>query len=229
MKKRIEICKMKAGDIKTGFGNPRKISQKKLDELSESMVNLGDFGIYIIDEHDNIIGGNQRLKVVLNKFGPDTELDCKRLIGYTKAELRAINIKDNTHAGEWDLESLADWTADLNIDLGISEIKEEPEERSIPEMELIRYEKYDYVLIACRSELDYNDLVRRLGIEGRKVSISKRKINARAIWYDKMEATIVPNSELEMSENENQRKSNKHDGEGAKRSAENKEEAEDEE
>ena len=64
-------------------------------------------------------------------------------------------------------------------------------------MELIHYEKYDYVMIVCRNELDYNDLVRRLGIEGAKVSISKRKINARAIWYDKMKSKIVPLDELD--------------------------------
>lgn len=56
MEKGIELCKKKAGEIKNGygFGNPRKISKKKLEEL------------------------------------------------------RSINIRDNTHAGEWDLELLAD-------------------------------------------------------------------------------------------------------------------------
>lgn len=192
MEKRIEICKMKAGDLKTGFGNPRKIGKKKFEELEQSMASFGDFGIYLIDENDNVIGGNQRLKVVLKNYGPDTELDCKRLIGYTKAELRAINIKDNTHSGEWDLDLLADWTADLNIDVGIDTQKNDVENREIPDMEPIHYEKYDYVLIACRNELDYNDLVRKLGIEGRKVRASKtRKIKARAIWYDQMKSQIV--------------------------------------
>ena len=48
---------------------------------------------------------------------PDRIVLCKRLIGYSEADLRAINIKDNTHAGEWDLDLLADWTADLTTDL----------------------------------------------------------------------------------------------------------------
>ena len=195
MEKRIELVKMKAGDIKTGFGNPRKVSTAKLEELEQSITDFGDFGVYLIDEQDNVIAGNQRLKVILKKFGPDAELDCKRLIGYTKAELRAINIKDNTHAGEWDLEGLADWTADLNVDLGLKDVQESPDDREIPEMEPIPYEKYDYVLIACRSVLDYNDLVRRLGIEGKQVRISKRKIQARAIWYDQLGVTLVPNEE----------------------------------
>lgn len=192
MEKRIELCKMKAGDIKTGFGNPRKISKKKMEELEMSMETYGDFGIYLIDQQDNVIAGNQRLRVVLKRYGPDQELDCKRLIGYTKAELRAINIKDNTHSGEWDLDLLADWTADLTVDLGLEQKDEDTEQRTIPDMELIHYEKYDYVLIACRNELDYNDLVRKLGIEGRKVKVAKtRKIKGRAIWYDQMKAQLI--------------------------------------
>lgn len=198
MEKHIEVCKMKAGDLKTNFGNPRKISKKKMEELEQSMDTFGDFGIYLIDEHDNIIGGNQRLKVVLKKYGPDIELDCKRLVGYTKAELRAINIKDNTHSGEWDLDLLADWTADLTVDLGLDKPIDDAEDRTIPDMELIHYEKYDYVLIACRNELDYNDLVRKLGIEGRKVKVAKtRKIKARAIWYDQMKAQLVEKEDAE--------------------------------
>lgn len=196
MKKWIETVEMKAGDVKTGFGNPRKISKKKKDELRMSIETFGDFGSFIIDEEENVIAGNMRLAVI-KEMDPDTIILCKKLHGYSEAELRAINIKDNTHSGEWDMDLLADWTADLTVDLGLKEqVEKEIEERTIPEMELIHYEKYDYVMIVCRSQLDYNDLVRKLGIEGKKVSISKRKINARAIWYDEMEATIVPNEEL---------------------------------
>ena len=188
--KRIEIVNKKVSELKTDFGNPRKITKKKKDELRESLIALGDFGIFLIDEHDNIIAGNQRA-TILKEDNPDTVVLCKRLIGYSESELRAINIKDNTHAGDWDLELLADWTADLNIDLGL-DLSNDPEERKIKDMELIHYEKYDYVIIACRYETDYNDLCRRLGIEGKKVAITKkRKINARAIWYEDIKAQIA--------------------------------------
>lgn len=67
-----------------------------------------------------------------------------------------------------------------------------PEERKIDDMELIHYEKYDYVLIVCKYELDYNDLVRKLGIEGKKVKIhKKRKIKARAVWYENIKDQII--------------------------------------
>lgn len=195
--KRIEIIEMPAKDIKTGFGNPRKISKAKREELRQSMETYGDFGIYLIDEKNNIIAGNQRLSVVM-EIDPETVLYCKKLIGYTKSELRAINIKDNTHAGEWDLDLLADWTADLNLDLGIAFEEKEPEEREIKDMEPIHYEKYDYVMIVCKYETDYNDLVRKLGIEGAKVKIAKtRKIKARAIWYDEMKAQLIEKEEVQ--------------------------------
>lgn len=199
MEKRIELCKMKAGDLRTGFGNPRKITKNKLQDLEDSFEVLGDFGIFLIDESNNVIGGNQRLKVVLRKYGPDHIVDCKRLIGYSKSELRAINIKDNTHEGDWDLDLLSEWTADLNLVLGIDprEKKKNPEEMVVKDMEPIRYEKYNYVMIVCRNEVDFKDLQNALGLKNKKMIISeKRKIQARAIWYDDMKAQIVPKEDV---------------------------------
>lgn len=190
--RRIEVCKVRAGDLRTGFWNPRKIGMKKMQELEDSFERYGDFGVYLIDETNRIIAGNQRYKVVMKLYGPDTMLDCKRLIGYTENELKSINVKDNTHAGEWDLDILNAWIADLNFDLGPDIKQDEPEHRDIRDMELIRYEKYDYVLIACRNEPDYLALTRALGIDNAKVLIAgKRRIKARAIWYDDIKANIV--------------------------------------
>ncbi len=197
--KEIEVCELPVSSLKTGFGNPRKIQGKKKKELKESLESFGNFGLVLIDEHNNIIAGNQRVSI-LKEEDPDQVVLCKRLKGYTEAELRAINIKDNTHAGEWDLDLLADWTADLTVDLGIEDLKKEIDERKIKDMELIHYEKYDYVIIACRYETDYLDLCRRLGLEDAKVPIAKkRKIKARAIWYDDMKAQIVDKDESEDS------------------------------
>ena len=75
--------------------------------------------------------------------------------------------------------------------------EKDPSQREINEMELIHYEKYDYVLIACKDELSYNSLVRILGIEDKKVLIGpkKRPIRGRAIWYDDMKVDFVPKGE----------------------------------
>ena len=186
MGKEIEVVRIKAKELKFGFGNPRKISKTKKAELKRSLEINGDFGCFIIDEQYNVIGGNQRATII-REMDPDAEVLCKMLIGYSKAELRAINIKDNTHAGEWDLEALADWTAGLNIDLGFDIDDEEINNKSISEMELIHYEKYDYVLLACRDPGSYDKLTEALGLKNKVVVIgdkNHKSIRARAVWFD---------------------------------------------
>ena len=199
MDKRIEVIELPVSELKTEFGNPRKPLKKKAKEkLKESLDNLGDFGVIVIDENNNIISGHQRVSIL--RDNPDTQVLCKRLIGYSESELKAINIKANTHAGEWDMDKLAEWTADLKIDLSLDLGNLNTKESKIKDMELIRYEKYDYVMIVCRNEIDHLNLTRALGIDDKKVLVTKnatkeRKIKARAIWYDDIKAQIVPKKE----------------------------------
>lgn len=202
MGKEIRYVQKRVGDLKLDFGNPRKITKQKREDLEQSLDNYGDFDIIVINEKDQVLGGNQRVKY-FQKKDPDTIVDCKQLIGYTVAEQKYVNIKLNSHAGEWVLEELGDWTADLmgSFKLDLEKPKKELDERTIKDMEPIHYEQYDYVLIACRNELDYNDLVRKLGIEGATMKVARtRRIKGRAIWYDQMKAHIVEADESEGSE-----------------------------
>lgn len=206
MDKRIEVVQRRVGDLKLDFGNPRKIKKQKREDLEDSLEKYDDFGIIVINEQNQVLGGNQRVTIFQRK-NPDKIVTCKMLIGYTTAEQKYVNIKLNSHAGEWDLEELGDWTADLmgsfKLDL---EMPEKPvEERNIKEMEPIHYEQYDYVLIACRNELDYNDLIRKLGIEGGTVKVAKtRRIKGRAIWYDQMKAQILSAEEAAEGESDDE-------------------------
>lgn len=198
MEKRIEVVERRVGDLKLDFGNPRKIKKQKREDLEESLDKYGDFDIIVINEKNQVIGGNQRV-TILKKKDPDQIVVCKMLIGYTVAEQKYVNIKLNSHAGEWDLEELGDWTADLmgSFKLDLEPVEKPLEDRSIKEMEPIHYEQYDYVIIACRNELDYNDLTRKLGIDGGKVKVAKtRHIKARAVWYDQMKAQILDAEEV---------------------------------
>lgn len=197
MGKSIEVVEIPLSELKDDIGNPRKITKKKAKELQESLERFGDFGIIVIDEHNNIISGHQRVNALKANKGENETVLCKKLIGYSETELRSINIKANTHAGDWDIDKLADWTADFNLNLGFELPQTDPNtDIKIKDMELIRYEKYDYVMIVCRNEIDYLNLTRVLGIDGKKVLVAKgkngeRKIKARAIWYDEMKAKIV--------------------------------------
>ena len=190
MEKRIEVCRVRVGDLRLDFGNPRKIKKQKREDLEDSLEKYGNFGEIVVNEENQVLGGNQRVEIYQRK-NPDMEVDVKRLIGYTIAEQKYVNIKLNSHAGEWDLEELGDWTADLmgSFKLDLETPPKPVEDRSIKEMEPIHYEQYDYVLIACRNELDYNELVRKLGIEGGQVKVAKKRhIKGRAIWFDSSRA-----------------------------------------
>ena len=193
--KRIEVVELVASELKNGLGNPRKCTKKKRDELQKSLEMFGDFGIIVVDHENNIISGHQRISALIASGRGEEKVLCKRLIGYSKPELRAINIKANTHAGDWDLAMLAEWTADLNLNLGLDIPAKDPgDDIKIKDMEPLRYEGYDYVLIVCKTEPDYLRLIRDLGLEGKKVLMSKgksgeRKIKARAIYFNDLEVT----------------------------------------
>lgn len=199
MEKRIEVCRIRVGDLRLDFGNPRKIKKQKREDLEDSLEKYGNFGEIVVNEENQVLGGNQRVEIYQRK-DPDMEVDVKRLIGYTVAEQKYVNIKLNSHAGEWDLEELGDWTADLmgSFKLDLETPPKPVEDRSIKEMEPIHYEQYNYVLIACRNELDYNELVRKLGIEGGQVKVAKKRhIKGRAIWFDQFKGRILSQEEAE--------------------------------
>ena len=143
MEKRIEVVEIPLSELKDDIGNPRKITKKKAKGLQESLEQFGDFGIIVVDEHNNIISGHQRVNALKASKGDDTTVLCKKLIGYSEPELRAINIKANTHAGDWDMDKLADWTADFNLNLGFELPQVDPNtDTKIKDMELIRYLRF---------------------------------------------------------------------------------------
>lgn len=193
--KRIEVLELSVSELNYKFPNPRKkLTTRKKEELEASLTNLGDFGVIVIDENLSIISGNQRCKI-LSQLDPYRKVLCKKLIGYTESEKKAINILANTHAGEWDVTKLAEWTSDLVVNLGLNYPAKSNKDIKIKDIEPIRYEKYDYVLIVCKNELDYQSLTRLLKLDDKKVIVSKgktgtRKIKARAIWYDDIEFVL---------------------------------------
>lgn len=117
--RRIEVCDLPISALRVIMDNPRTITNKKKQELQESLAQLGDFGIIVIDENNDIISGHQRVEALKALRGDDEIVHCKRLIGYSEPEKKAISIKANTHSGDWDLDKLADFTANLQLNLGL--------------------------------------------------------------------------------------------------------------
>lgn len=182
MDKFITTETKKVSELDPSFGNPRKIAKKGQDSLRRSLEEHGDFGSFIIDDKNRIIGGNQRA-IVLNEIDPNTEVVCRCLHGYDEQELRQINVKANTHAGEWDFDVLAEWFGDFDLDLDPK--KKDLEERTIKELMPVNMEKYDFFVIVTTNEVDFNTVQRKLGLENCVVKYTeKAKKKARAVFYE---------------------------------------------
>ncbi len=111
--KKIDVVYLKPSDIKLDFGNPRKITKQKFEELKKSIERFDDFGVVVINEANQCISGNQRIQAMI-ELNIESPICCKKLIGYTEQEQKAINIKSNEHQGEWDFDILNDYFKELN-------------------------------------------------------------------------------------------------------------------
>ena len=95
--------------IKTAKYNPRKDLQPgdpEYQSIKQSIMTHGLADPLIWNEHNGVlIGGHQRLKILVNEFGV-TEVPCSvRVIKDEKEEI-SLNSALNKNQGEWDFEKL---------------------------------------------------------------------------------------------------------------------------
>ena len=88
--------------------NPRKIQQKAFIALKKSLQEFPEMKklrMIVVDEDLKILGGHQRI-YALKDLG-HTDVEVKQVFGLTEKQKREFIIKDNTAAGEWDSDILA--------------------------------------------------------------------------------------------------------------------------
>lgn len=130
------------GDLKPAGYNPRKITDKKLTRLGDSMFEFGDLsGIVKNVRTGNLVGGHQRVKhfdpswpitknLHMDKTGTvgigyvetPTGNWSYREVDWSEAKEKAANLAANKHGGEFDEEKLSGIIAelaetDINLDL----------------------------------------------------------------------------------------------------------------
>lgn len=105
---------VRLGDLLPWERNPRKIDRKNAELLEESWVEFGQVEMIAIGPGDQIYNGHQRLKVLLDRFGPDYRVEARRssreLSEKEREKLTALLHKGA--AGDWDFEKLRDWNPD---------------------------------------------------------------------------------------------------------------------
>jgi len=141
---------MKTTDLKANIRNPRKISDKQLKALGDSMREFGDLSGLIFNRlSGNQVGGHQRVKIlkdlpvtITTKFEEPTkngtiaegyvEFEGERFVyrevQWSDEKEQAAMVAANRHGGEWDLPILKEVLSDLDTGSFDMEITGFPQE-----------------------------------------------------------------------------------------------------
>ena len=135
-----QVKNIKVKDLFPNKKNPRKISKENLKKLKSKIERLGFHNPVKVDEKMNLLGGNQRVKALLEMGAAELEIPVmipNRPL--TKKEKDEIIITDNISDGEWDWDLLKnEWNLDELNDWGLKWDlpDDEPEDVEIVEDEL---------------------------------------------------------------------------------------------
>jgi len=133
-----KIEKRNISDLKDHPKNPRTLSKDQSFHLKRSLEKFGLIDKPIVNLDNTIIGGHQRIKILLG-LGYK-EIDCwVPEHPLTEKDIDELNIRLNKNTGEWDFDILANEWIDLNLiewgfsasDLGIElpeDVMEEEQE-----------------------------------------------------------------------------------------------------
>jgi hypothetical protein len=124
---------MNIKEIKPNPNNPRTINVDDFAKLVKSIQDdqkLLEAKPLIIDENNQIIGGNQRYRACIELGIQD--IPVIKMSNLTEREKQKLLIIDNTHYGMWDMDILAndDWSVGdlgewgVNVDFLIPTIDE---------------------------------------------------------------------------------------------------------
>ena len=103
-------------DLNPAEYNPRKRLQPGDEEYERLKTSIQTFGYVdpiIINADGTVIGGHQRLNVLIDLGYLEADV---AVVDLSKADEKALNIALNKISGEWDDEKLAAIFADLNMD-----------------------------------------------------------------------------------------------------------------
>lgn len=191
----LQFREMPVADLRPAPYNPRDISETALAGLRESIRRWGYVDPIIWNEATgHVIGGNQRLKVLQESGVEKAQVVVVNIPDM--AEEKALNVALNnpgiqgTYTDDVDeilteienlLPDVYDMVnmKDVHFDRTAEDIEKPPEEEKIiPEMELLPFESYDYVVFLFRNSMDFDFISEKLGMENVNASRipSKKKI-----------------------------------------------------
>lgn len=165
-----EIVKLKLTDIHPYERNPRKITEKAVNDCAESIRQCGYKAKIIVDENNVIIAGHTRLQA-LQKLGWK-ECEVQRETDMTEEQKTKYRLLDNKTAenGQWDFE-LLDWELEeLNFE-GYDFGFDIPQDVDVDEffdrgVETKEKEEVFGVKVICGTEQQRDELIAQLEEQG---------------------------------------------------------------
>lgn len=113
--RKVEIRTLKAEQLKVADYNPRKDLQPEDAEYQKLRRSMDEFGyvepIIWNERTGNVVGGHQRLKILLEKGVEDIE--CV-VVNLDEKDEKILNVLLNKVKGRWDIGKLADLLQELD-------------------------------------------------------------------------------------------------------------------
>lgn len=175
--------------------NPRVIYPHSFRALNESLERFGNLGVLIFNERSGrIVGGNQRLSI-LKSHGIKTTLGYKVDMDDEEEMALLVTLNNQGAMGTWDvpkafdiLEGIRQKTPEMFDRLNFAALKKELDmdkpkkegsinpENVIPEMELMPFEHWDYVVIVFKDSRDWLAAAEFFGIKKVKIRTDSGKV-----------------------------------------------------
>lgn len=117
----MEIKETPIEQLKPAEYNPRIMTEKQVNDLTESIKRFGLVDPIIVNQHEGreniVVGGHQRLKIASN-------LGFKTIpvvyVNLPEKEEKELNLRLNKNLGEWDWDLLANFEMEELKDVGFS-------------------------------------------------------------------------------------------------------------
>jgi len=110
----MHIKKVSVSELQTASYNPRKDLQPGDPEYQKLKESINKFGcvepIVWNERTGNVVGGHQRLKVLIDQGAEEVEVSAVNL---ELVEEKALNVALNKISGNWDIDKLADIMQEL--------------------------------------------------------------------------------------------------------------------
>lgn len=108
------IKKIKLKDLKLMSDNPRIITPEELEKLKGSIKEFGYIQPIILNQKtNNVIGGNQRLKILKELHNEDFEIEIV-VVDLDENKEKALNLALNKISGDWDYDKLSEILKNLD-------------------------------------------------------------------------------------------------------------------